>query len=313
MSDPISPLARASYDLFTGTLFIAFLILLGIGGFILYMIFRFRARPGDDTEPPAIYSNRRLEIAWTAGPALLLVGVLFFAIPAQLSQEVETSKPADGQQPPDIQVIGHQWWWEIRYPQTGASVITANELHMPVGKKLLIQVDSGDVIHDVWIPQLGPKMDTVPGQTNWMWLQADRAGTYPGVCAEYCGTEHAWMLIKAIAQPQAEFDAWLQQQRAPAVPATTAETQHGAQLFTQRTCINCHAISGTAAQARVGPDLTHYASRGVLGAGVLTQTPENTMRWLQDPQKVKPGNRMPNLHLAPDELRDLTAYMESLK
>jgi cytochrome c oxidase subunit 2 len=244
---------------------------------------------------------------------LLLVGVLFFAIPAQLSQEVETSKPADGQQPPDIQVIGHQWWWEIRYPQTGASVITANELHMPVGKKLLVQVDSGDVIHDVWIPQLGPKMDTVPGQTNWMWLQADRAGTYPGVCAEYCGTEHAWMLIKAIAQPQAEFDAWLQQQRAPAVPATTAETQHGAQLFTQRTCINCHAISGTAAQARVGPDLTHYASRGVLGAGVLTQTPENTMRWLQDPQKVKPGNRMPNLHLAPDELRDLTAYMESLK
>jgi len=312
MSDPISPLARASYDLFNGTLLISFLIILLIGGLILYMIIRFRAKPSAE-EPPAIYSNRRLEIAWTAGPALLLVGVLFFAIPAQLSQEVETSKPADGQQPPDIQVIGHQWWWEIRYPQAGATVITANELHMPIGKRLLVQVDSGDVIHDVWIPQLGPKMDTVPGQTNWMWLQADRAGTYPGVCAEYCGTEHAWMLIKAIAQPQAEFDAWLQQQRAPAVPATTAETQHGAQLFTQRTCINCHAISGTAAQARVGPDLTHYASRGILGAGVLTQTPENTMRWLQDPQKVKPGNRMPNLHLAPDELRDLTAYMESLK
>jgi cytochrome c oxidase subunit 2 len=121
------------------------------------------------------------------------------------------------------------------------------------------------------------------------------------------------MLIRAIAQPQAEFDAWLQQQRPPAVAPTTAETQHGAQLFAQRTCINCHAISGTAAQARVGPDLTHYASRGVLGSGVLPQTPENTMRWLQDPQKVKPGNRMPNLHLAPDELRDLTAYMESLK
>src|SRR5689334_6312505 len=287
MSDPISPLARASTDLFNGTLFISFLILLGIGGFILYMIFRFRARPGDNTEPQAIYSNQRLEIAWTAGPALILLGVLAFAIPAQLSQEVETSKPADGQQPADIQVIGHQWWWEIRYPQAGASVISANEIHVPVGKKLLVQVDSGDVIHDVWIPQLGPKMDTVPGQTNWMWLQADRPGTYPGVCAEYCGTEHAWMLIRAIAQPQAEFDAWLQQQRAPAVAATTAETQHGAQLFTQRTCINCHAISGTAAQARVGPDLTHYASRGVLGAGVLTQTPENTMRWLQDPQKVK--------------------------
>lgn len=313
MSDPISPLARASTDLFNGTLFISFLILLGIGGFILYMIFRFRARPGDNTEPQAIYSNQRLEIAWTAGPALILLGVLAFAIPAQLSQEVETSKPADGQQPADIQIIGHQWWWEIRYPQSGASVITANELHMPTGKRLLVQVDSGDVIHDVWIPQLGPKMDTVPGQTNWMWLQADRAGTYQGVCAEYCGTEHAWMLIRAIAQPQAEFDAWLQQQRPPVVAPTTAEAQHGAQLFTQRTCINCHAISGTAAQARVGPDLTHYASRGVLGAGVLPQTPENTMRWLKNPQEVKPGNRMPNLQLAPDELRDLTAYMESLK
>ncbi|HEX6607524.1 MAG TPA: cytochrome c oxidase subunit II [Chloroflexia bacterium] len=313
MPDPISPLARASTDLFNGTLFISFLILLGIGGFILYSIFRFRARPGDTTEPPAIYNNRRLELAWTAGPALILLGVLIFAIPAQLAQTVETSKPADGQEPPDIQIIGHQWWWEIRYPQAGASVITANEVHMPVGKRLLIQVDSGDVIHDVWIPQLGPKMDTVPGQTNWMWLEADRPGTYQGVCAEYCGTEHAWMLIRAIAQPQAEFDAWLQQQRAPAVAPTTAETQHGAQLFAQRTCINCHAISGTAAQARVGPDLSHYASRGVLGSGVLPRTPENTMRWLQNPQAVKPGNRMPNLHLAPDELRDLTAYMESLK
>jgi cytochrome c oxidase subunit II len=313
MSDPISPLARASTDLFNGTLLVSLLIVLLIGGLILYMIFRFRARPGDNTEPQAIYSNRRLEIAWTAGPALLLVGVLFFAIPAQLKQEVETSKPADGQQPADIQIIGHQWWWEIRYPQAGASVITANEVHMPVGKRLLVQVESGDVIHDVWIPQLGPKMDTVPGQPNWMWLQADRPGTYPGVCAEYCGNEHAWMLIRAIAQPQAEFDAWLQQQRAPAVAPTTGDAQRGAQLFTQRTCINCHAISGTAAQARVGPDLTHYASRGILGAGVLTQTPENTMRWLKNPQEVKPGNRMPNLHLAPDELRDLTAYMESLK
>ncbi|HMA35212.1 MAG TPA: cytochrome c oxidase subunit II [Chloroflexia bacterium] len=310
MPDPQSPLAQASIDLFNGALLISTLIVLGVGGLLAYMMVRYRARSGAG-EPTPDFGNHKLEIAWTIAPAILLTVIAVFTFPALRAQEVDTSKAAGGGTP-DLIVIGHQWWWEIRYPQ--ANVVTANELHLPTGRQLLVQLEGADVIHSLWIPQLAPKLDNVPGHTNWMWLRADRAGTYQGACAEYCGTQHAWMLIRAVAQAPADFDAWLRQQGAPAaaVPAGAA-AQHGAQIFAQRTCISCHAIAGTAARAVVGPNLTHFASRQILAAGVLENNAANVTRWLRNPQSVKPGNLMPNVRLSDDELRDLTAYMESLR
>jgi len=309
MSDPQSPLGLDSSNLFHVALIISTLIVLGVGGVVLYSIFRFRGRPGEEA-PQQDFGNRRLEIAWTVAPALLLAIITFFTIPALARIEVDTSRAADGSEPAFVHVIGHQWWWEVRYPQTGAA--TANEIHIPTGQRLLVQLDSNDVVHDLWVPQLTPKEDLNPGNTNWMWLQADKPGTYLGACAEYCGTQHAWMLIRVVAQPQAEFNTWLQQISAPAA-AATGDAARGAQVFQQRTCVSCHSLDPRVSNALAGPNLAHFGSRQILGSGVLTNTPANVRTWLQNPQAVKPGNHMPNLRLSDQELNDLTAYMESLK
>jgi cytochrome c oxidase subunit II len=309
MPDPISPLAQASVDLFNLSLAISTVIVLFVAGLVLYMIPRFRSRGSG--EPRQDFGNRKLEIAWTIVPFVLLAIVLGFALPTMGQQEVETSKAGGPSLQPDVVVTGRQWWWEVRYPASG--VAAANEIHLPVGKRILVELVGGDVIHDLWIPQLGPKMDAVPGQPNWLWLQAQQPGTYQGVCAEYCGTEHAWMLVRAIAMAPAEYTAWLTANTQPATAPTGGNAARGAQLFTQRTCISCHAIAGTAAQALAGPNLTHVASRQILAAGVLENNPENMARWLRNPQEVKPGNHMPNVRLSEDEVRDLTAYMETLR
>lgn len=309
MPDPISPLAQASVDLFNLSLAISTVIVLFVAGLVIYMIPRFRSRgPG---EPRQDFGNRRLEIAWTIVPVALLAIVLSLTLPVMGQQEVETSKAGGPSLQPDVVVTGRQWWWEVRYPASG--VAAANEIHLPVGKRVLVQLVGGDVIHDLWIPQLGPKMDAVPGQPNWLWLQAQQPGTYQGVCAEYCGTEHAWMLVRAIAMAPAEYNAWLTANTQPAAAPSGGNAAHGAQLFAQRTCISCHAIAGTAAQALAGPNLTHVASRQIIGAGVLDNNPENMARWLRNPQEVKPGNHMPSVRLSEDEVRDLTAYMETLR
>jgi cytochrome c oxidase subunit II len=309
MPDPISPLAQASVDLFNLSLAISTVIVLFVAGLVLYMIPRFRSRGSG--EPRQDFGNRKLEIAWTIVPFVLLAIVLGFALPTMGQQEVETSKAGGPSLQPDVVVTGRQWWWEVRYPASG--VAAANEIHLPVGKRILVELVGGDVIHDLWIPQLGPKMDAVPGQPNWLWLQAQQPGTYQGVCAEYCGTEHAWMLVRAIAMAPADYTAWLTANTQPATAPTGGNAARGAQLFTQRTCISCHAIAGTAAQALAGPNLTHVASRQILAAGVLENNPENMARWLRNPQEVKPGNHMPNVRLSEDEVRDLTAYMETLR
>src|SRR4051794_19874920 len=216
MSDPKSPFGLDSSNLFNVSLLISFLILLGVGGVVLYSILRFRARPGED-EPPQDFGNRRLEIAWTLFPALVLVVITAFMVPALARQEVDTYPPETIQGNPDIWVIGHQWWWEFRYPKSG--VTTANELHIPTGQRLLVKLESADVIHDFWVPDLNPKMDTVPGNTNWMWLEADQPNTpdhpyYPGECAEYCGNQHAWMLFRVVAESPDQYQAWLQHLKA---------------------------------------------------------------------------------------------------
>jgi cytochrome c oxidase subunit 2 len=181
------------------------------------------------------------------------------------------SDPAPDQ-PPDLTIIGHQWWWEVRYPD---GAVAANEIHIPTQSNLLVRLESADVIHDLWVPQLGRKMDMIPGHPNLMWIRADTPGEYLGACAEYCGAEHAWMRIQVEAQTTADFEKWLEQQRLPAPAPGSDLERRGLQIFTQKTCVNCHTIKGLNPDTSVAPDLTHVAGRATIGTGVLKNTPQS--------------------------------------
>lgn len=305
--NPMSPQALAISNLTIVLMIISGFIVLGITGVLIYTMIRFRRRPGQTGEPPQQFGVVKLEIAWTVIPFILVLGLFGGSIAA-----MDLSSPPDGDPPADIVITGHQWWWEIRYP---SGVVTANEIHLPVGKRMLVAVKSVDVIHSLWIPQLGGKMDFVPGQTNSMYLEADKAGTYLGNCVEFCGAGHAWMLARAIAQTPAQFDTWQQQQLRKAAPPAAGAVAQGAKLFGQLSCQSCHTLTGNPANqnANIGPDLTHFASRQTLASGRLTNTAGNVYYWLHDPGQVKPGVHMPNFHLTPSSLQYLTAYLESLK
>lgn len=205
-----------------------------------------------------------------------------------------------------VRIIGHQWWWEIRY--VGSRAVTANELHIPTNTRVDVLGTTSDVIHSIWLPELNRKIDTIPGRVNRVLLYADRPGTYQGECAEFCGLQHAHMLLYAVAQPPAAFASWLRRQSAPTSVGVT-----GAQLFASKGCGNCHAIRGTSANGRVGPDLTHLASRRLLAAGALPNDRAQLEAWIRDPQHAKPGNKMPSLHLSSRELAQLTQYLERLR
>ena len=210
-----------------------------------------------------------------------------------------------------VDVIGHQWWWEVRYPGTGA--VTANEIHIPVNTRVNVVATTADVIHSFWVPQLARKIDMVPGRYNRVLLQADRPGSYRGQCAEFCGLQHAHMSLYVVAQPAAAFRAWLAQTAAPARAASTPTQRLGYRLFMGEQCASCHEIRGTSAAGLVGPDLTHVGSRFSLASVTLVNTPRAMEDWIADPQRIKPGDRMPDLGLSRPEVDALTRYLESLR
>lgn len=303
--NPVTGRGRAISDLFVVTLVLSALVFLLVVGVLAYVLVRFRSR-ADAPEPPQIHGNTRLEIGWTIAPLLLLV-VLFF-MTVQTQRIVEAEAPGALR----IRVIGHQWWWEYQYPELG--LITANELHLPVGRPIKLELEGADVIHSFWVPQLGWKKDTIPGKTNDIWAEFDQAGVYDGACTEYCGTQHAWMRVRLVAEPADQFDAWARQQQQPSPAPSNETTRRGQAVFLQNTCVNCHAVAGTPANARVGPDLSHFGSRTTIGSGVLDNTPENLRRWLAEVQRVKPGALMPNYNILPeDDLRALVDYLEGLE
>ena len=302
--DPVSPQAEAIRDLFTRTLLICGAIFLLVAGLVAYCVVRFRAdgtRKASQTE-----GHTPLEIAWTIAPVLILVSLLFFTVRAMNASD----PPVDRE--PDVTVIGHQWWWEARYP---SGVVTANEIHLPVGKALVVRVESSDVIHDFWVPELGRKIDATPGRPTSIWLEADKAGSYVGTCAEYCGVQHAWMRILVVAEPPEAFAAWERHELAQAPPAVDAAAARGAATFNTMTCVKCHSIRGAGAadDAHFAPDLTHLATRQTLGAGVLPNTPADLTRWLKDPQEIKAGCHMPDAQLTDAQVADLVAYFETLQ
>ena len=300
---PASPQAQQIENLFIFVLVIAGVIGLGVEGVLIYSSIAHRARPG--RQPATFRGNARVEIAWTAIPALLLAVV--FVLTVQTMHAI-TAVPAD---PLIIRVVAHQFWWEFDYPN--ADIVTANELHVPVGQQVVIHLESADVIHSFWVPQLAGKSDANPGHVNDVTFTAVAPGVYGGQCSEYCGVEHAWMLIRVVAQSPADYNAWVIAQRQPAVSPTGGLAAQGQQLFQSEACGSCHTINGTSANGVAGPNLTHVASRATIGAGVLSNTPANMARWLENPQAVKPGVLMPNFKLTPDQVKALTAYIETLR
>jgi cytochrome c oxidase subunit 2 len=210
-----------------------------------------------------------------------------------------------------VEIVGHQWWWEVNYPLQG--VTTANEIHIPVGYPIELKVTSADVIHSFWVPELHGKIDLIPGQTNSFWLQADEPGVYYGECAEFCGLQHAKMALVVVAQPEEAFVTWLEQQQQPATQVMDSTLVEGQQIFLGSACSQCHTINGTTATGDLGPDLTHLASRLTLAAGTLKNNQGNLAGWIINPQHLKPGNKMPPTNLTGPELQALLAYLESLE
>lgn len=301
---PASPHAQAIAHLFVITLWICAVIFAVVAGLVGYSLAKYRWKEGD-ADPAQTAGNKRIEIIWTVIPFVIVLVLFGLTV-----QAMEKSDPAAPPGEPDLIVTGHQWWWEVRSPKLG--YVAANEIHIPVGQPISVRLETTDVLHEFWVPRLTRKMTTVPHAGNHVWLQADQPGTYEGVCSEFCGTQHAWMRFLVIAEPPAQFAAWVDRQRRHA-PVAVGDAARGHQLFRDLTCVNCHAIQGSDNKGNAGPDLTHLASRRDLGAGIVRNTPENLRRWLTNPQDVKPGVLMPNFKLTDEQIDHLLAYFATLQ
>jgi cytochrome c oxidase subunit 2 len=308
--DPQATPAESVYHLSLLVVAVCAAIFLVVAGLLTFTIVRFRRKTDDGHEPAQVYGSNRIEIAWTVIP-ILIVLVLTMAT-ARVVVAIQNKRvPADALH---VTVIGHQWWWEIRYPELG--ITTANELHVAVSTAAkptltLLKLQSADVAHSFWVPQLSGKTDLIPNRTNSMWIDPRQEGTFLGNCAEYCGTQHANMLLRVIVQSPADFEKWAAGEKLTA--STNARMEAARATFLSLSCISCHTVSGTPASGTFGPDLSHLMSRATLGSGVIPNTPENLRAWVKDPQAIKPGNLMPNMQLNSRELDEVVAYLSSLK
>lgn len=304
---PAAPASRQILDLFTFIFIIMAAIFILVEGLLVYFVIRYQRRKADEATPQQIHGNTPLEVTWTLVPALILIVV--FALTIRTMSEVGPSFPP-AIDAVNVRVVGHQWWWEYRYPDL--NIVTADEMHVPIGETINVTLDSDNVIHSFWVPRLAGKMDVVPGQQNQTWLLTGQPGDYYGQCAEFCGEQHANMRFRVVAQTKDEFDAWVKDQTTPPAPSEGLAAQ-GKQVFEAGACVGCHSIQGTKGVGITGPNLTHFGSRTGIAAETLTNTPENLATWLHNPQAVKPGALMPNLNLSDSDVAALVAYLESLK
>jgi cytochrome c oxidase subunit 2 len=308
---PVSTPAFLIRDLSWLMLAVCGVIFLVVAYLLVHALVRFRARGGeDDREPPQVYGSTSIEVAWIVVP-LLIVVVLFLATARTIFEIESAAAPASALR---VTVVGHQWWWEFRYPDLG--IVTANELHVPVSapaarRPTFLRLESVDVIHSFWIPQLNGKTDVVPNHPNTMWVEPLQTGAYYGQCAEYCGTQHANMQIRVFVHTPSEFERWVATQRAPA--AESPEVARGRALFLATACVSCHSVRGTEAAGTFGPDLTHLMSRTTIGAGAARNTRDNLARWITNPDHLKPGALMPAMNLSDDQIAAMVTYLLSLK
>ena len=308
---PASTPAHQIFDLSIFVLSITGGIFVMVGGLLSIALYRFRARKTDPAgEPAQIYGSTQIELAWTVIPILIVV-VLFLATARIIFAIQDAPKPKSAL---DVTVIGHQFWWEFRYPKYG--VVTANELHIPVSSEsgteaTFLKLTSADVNHSFWVPQLAGKTDLIPNHMNTMWMDPRKPGIYLGQCAQFCGSQHALMLLRVYVDTPEQFAAWIRNQQQPAQqdPAVVA----GRRVFETQACMNCHTISGTPATGRFGPDLTHFMSRATLASGAMNNSPANLRQWIQSPDTFKRGALMPAMQLTDEQLDQVTAYLETLK
>ncbi len=308
---PVSTPAKAIFGLSIFVLAVTAATFVVVFTLLAYSVVKFRKRSNDDgREPPQVYGSNQVEVAWTVIPILIVVAL--FMATARVIADIQKASPSANAV--DVVAIGHQFWWEYRYP--GLHVVTANELHVPVSDPqhptpTFIKLLSADTDHSFWVPRLAGKTDLIPNHPNSTWIDPHEVGLYLGQCAQYCGTQHAKMLLRVYVEPRDEFDRWIQLQRQPA--STSDVVDEGRRVFETTACINCHAVAGTVANGRFGPDLTHLMSRETIAAGAALNTPDNLRLWIQKPEAIKPGSLMPAMELTDRELDAVTAYLETLR
>ena len=317
--DTLGPVSESQANLFYWIFWSGLVVFLVITGVLAYIVVKYRRKPNEG-DPEQIHGHTRLEIAWTIAPVIV---VAFIAVPTILTIFETANSPHS---PEDgglvVDAIGHQWWFEFKYPDHG--VVTANELHIPVGEAVNVNLKSVDVIHSFWIPKLAGKVDMIPNNDNTMWIQADEPGSYIGQCAEFCGISHANMGFRVIAETKDEFDAWLIEQVKPAVSPVDPLALEGEEFFmsVKAGCRGCHTVDGTKARGVTGPSLTHFASRTTFAGSVVENTQANLRAWLEDPDHIKPGNIMardgvvfndPERALSESQISALMAYLRGLK
>ena len=306
MLRPASPVAEREAWLFYVILAMAAVVFVLVEGLILLIVMRDRRRGEEVGEPKQVHGHTRLEIIWTVIPLLLVI--VLFGLTIGVMRAVAAPAPREGDV--NVRVVGHRWWWEFEYPDYGFA--TANELHIPLGSATHLTLESADVIHSFWVPQLAGKTDVIPGTVNSMWLSADAPGMYDGQCSEFCGIQHAGMRIHVIVESREDFDAWVKSQQAPAVQAATALAQQGQDMVLTGVCSSCHSVRGTSAQGKIGPDLTHLMSRSTMAGGMYPLNEAYLRRWLANTQEMKPGNLMV-VRLVPDDMAAVLAYLKQLK
>lgn len=308
---PEGPIAEDLAWLYWMVFTIAAVIFVLVQGGLVYTLIKFRSRKDDDKEPKQIHGNAKLEVVWTIIPVLILAAI---SVPT-VSRVFKYTECAPDSYP--VEVIGHQWWFEFYYPEE--DIWTANEMVIPTNQEVCLTMESEDVLHNFWIPKLNGKRYLVPGQETQLLMLADDEGEYYGHCAEFCGLSHARMRMRVIAVSPSDFDGWLAAQAEPAVaPAEGTLEATGLELFNSKACSGCHLIRGvnestTHNLTAIGPELTHFASRGSFAGSTLeAEDPDALALWLADPPTWKPGSFMPNLALTPEEIEALEAYLRSL-
>ena len=311
---PVSTPAVKEADLAKMVLILSAIVFVVVAGLMAYSLVRFRAGRGEQgTEPPQVYGSAQVEAAWTVIPVIIVI-VLVLAT-GRVIHEVQAAP-----EPPNAvraTVVGRQWWWEIRYPELG--IVTANELHVPVSdsanrQPTFLTLESADVAHSFWVPRVAGKTDLIPNKTNRMWVEPHEAGTFLGQCAEYCGTQHAHMLLRVVAEPPEQFARWVEQQRQKTDTAPADSTvAAGRRTFLRTACISCHTVAGTVATGRYGPDLTHLMSRATIGAGVAPNTRDRLRAWVRNPDDLKRGVLMPAMQLDDEQLDQLVDYLLTLR
>jgi len=305
--NPASPIAEHQANLYKTVLIMALAVFVLVEGGLIWILVQNRKRPEDDELPPQIHHNTKLEIIWTAVPTLLVI--VLFIMTVRTVNAVAAPQSAEGDI--NIRVVGHQWWWEFDY--LDHEIATANELHIPAGATVQIQLESVDVIHSFWVPQLAGKTDVIPGQVNTMWITGDQVGEYLGQCAEFCGTQHAYMRFKVFVDSQEDFDAWVANQQKPAYQPQTEDEQVGLKELDTGACSTCHSIDPSEIDSdKIGPNLAHLFSRTTFAGGSFELNEENLRNWLHDTQAMKPGNEM-QITVPDQQFEQIITYLMKLK